>query len=610
MIRLLLFFVAVAAIAWGMSWLADRPGQIFINWQGREVEVSVFHAVIALATLLGLVVLVWSVLRQLMHSPTAISNNFKRRAQKRGIDALSTGIIAIGAGDQELATRYAAQARRSMPHEPLTDLLRAQAAQLAGDHATARRIYEAMLASPDTEQLGLRGLFLEATKQGETEAARQLTQRAVKLNPKLDWAVNALFELQCKDENWASALSTLSIARKNGHADKKVAARRRAVLLTAQAQEAEEGDMDHALQLALEANKLADDLVPAAEIAGRLLASKGNTAKAASVLTKTWRRSPHPDLAIAYAFARPGDSPQDRLKRVKDLAALSPHNIESPIAVAQAMIEAHDWKGAREALEPLLEKRLTQRVCTLMARIEGGEYGDRGRVREWLARAVNAPRDPAWTADGYVSDTWAPISPISGELDAFEWKVPVEPLDKKSTALMLEELLPLARGDDQLLEAGQTKRDAVDAEPVDVGDLQTIGAPHKREVVTKTVIAKEPLKAHGIETVATPETSTTAGVKLNEPDGKSGSNEKRKKSVERNNDDGGDTPSHPTTQAESPHQLQGSQSATSSTAHPRTSAANRTFVSPRAAGEAGPRVVQNERAPTPPPALGLAPAKG
>ena len=61
-----------------------------------------------------------------------------------------------------------------------------------------------------------------------------------------------------------------------------------------------------------------------------------------------------------------------------------------------------------------------------MARIEGEQHGHTGRVREWLARAVNAPRDPAWTADGVVSDRWAPVSPVTGALDAFRWRVPVE----------------------------------------------------------------------------------------------------------------------------------------------------------------------------------------
>ena len=39
---------------------------------------------------------------------------------------------------------------------------------------------------------------------------------------------------------------------------------------------------------------------------------------------------------------------------------------------------------------------------------------------------MRAPRDPAWVADGYESDHWLPVSPVSGRLDAFEWRAPVE----------------------------------------------------------------------------------------------------------------------------------------------------------------------------------------
>ena len=176
-----------------------------------------------------------------------------------------------------------------------------------------------MLASPDTEQLGLRGLFLEAQREGEQEAARQFAERALKLNPKLDWPVEALFDLQCRAGDWQGALDTLAIARRSGLIDKTVANRRRAVLLTAQAQAAEDTAADKALELALEAHRLAPDLVPAAAIAGRILASQGNTPRAARVLLKTWRLAPHPDLAAAYAYARPGDSPRDRLNRVRHL---------------------------------------------------------------------------------------------------------------------------------------------------------------------------------------------------------------------------------------------------------------------------------------------------
>jgi HemY protein len=440
MMRIIAFLIIILAAAAGLHWLADRPGTIVVEWQGYIAETSVFRALIILAVAIGLAVLAWSALRALWSSPALIGRFLDRRRQQRGLGALSGGMIAIGAGDGSLALRYAGQARKALPNEPLTHLLRAQTAQLVGDRATSRRIFEAMLSSPDTEQLGLRGLFLEAEREGEWEAARQFAERALKRNPRLAWPVEALFDLQCRAEDWEGALSTLAIGQRYNLIDKAVAARRRAVLLTAQAQAAEDGAADKALELAREAHRLAPDLVPAAAIAGRVLAAQGNTPRAARVLLKTWRLSPHPDLAAAYAYARPGDSPRDRLNRMRHLARLTPHDSEGPIALAIAAIEAREWEEARAALEPLLDGRLTQRVAALMARIEGEEHGDAGRVREWLARAVNAARDSAWTADGVVSDRWAPVSPVTGALDAFRWRVPVEAIDKPAGALLSAKL--------------------------------------------------------------------------------------------------------------------------------------------------------------------------
>ena len=444
MIRLVLYFLAILAAAAGLHWLADRPGTIVIAWQDYVAETSVFRAFVILLLVIGVAIAIASTLRWLWSSPASIAGLLQRRRARRGLDALSSGMIAVGAGDRALALRYAGQARKALPNAPLTHLLRAQVAQLTGDLATARRIFEAMLASPDTEQLGLRGLFLEARREGATEASRQFAERALALNAKLGWPVEALFDLQCRAGDWQGALDTLAIGRRHNLFDKAVANRRRAVLLTAQAQPAEDTEPDRALAAAQEAHRLAPDLVPAAAIAGRILASQGNTPRAARVLLKTWRLSPHPDLAATYAYARPGDSPRDRLNRMRHLCRLTPNAIEGPIALAVTAIEAREWDEGRSALEPLLAGRVTQRVCTLMARIEGEQHGHAGLVREWLARAVNAPRDAAWTADGVVSDRWAAVSPVTGAFDAFRWRVPVEPVDGPAGALLaakMEELV-------------------------------------------------------------------------------------------------------------------------------------------------------------------------
>jgi HemY protein len=73
-----------------------------------------------------------------------------------------------------------------------------------------------------------------------------------------------------------------------------------------------------------------------------------------------------------------------------------------------------------------------------MARVEAGE-GNKGREREWLARAIRGPRDRAWIADGYISDRWLPVSPVTGAVDAFEWKAPVDAIGRGDATLLIEE---------------------------------------------------------------------------------------------------------------------------------------------------------------------------
>ena len=203
--------------------------------------------------------------------------------------------------------------------------------------------------------------------------------------------------------------------------------RQRAVLLTARALASEDKDRDTIKALVLEAARLAPELVPAAALAGRLLSDAGEPRKAGKIIEAAWRRNPHPDLAEIYAHLRIGDSARDRLMRVQSLARAPAAHIEGSLAIARAAIDAREFAIARSALAPLIVQP-TRRVAMLMAELEEAEHSDVGRAREWMTRAMRAGGDPAWTADGFVSDHWLPLSPVTGRLDAFEWKVPVAEL--------------------------------------------------------------------------------------------------------------------------------------------------------------------------------------
>jgi len=171
-------------------------------------------------------------------------------------------------------------------------------------------------------------------------------------------------------------------------------------------------------------------------------------------------------VAEAYAAVKPGDTVRDRLKRMRRLADLRPDVAESGLAVARAAIDALDWPAARAALRPLAELRPSERLCLLMAEIEEREHGDQGRVRVWLTRAMSAPRDPAWVADGHVFDRWAPVSPISGRVGAFEWKVTKEPSSGRTPLQIEAEKIALAPPPpaSAVVEA-EPPADSIDAEP-------------------------------------------------------------------------------------------------------------------------------------------------
>jgi len=164
--------------------------------------------------------------------------------------------------------------------------------------------------------------------------------------------------------------------------------------------------------------------VPAAALAGRLLAEGGQLRKAVRVIDRAWRANPHPELAQAYAELRSGESAREKLKRIEALAKKVPGHIEGALATARAALGAQEFAKAREALKPYLTAP-TKRIALLMAELERTERNDVGRAREWLARAVHAAPDPEWTADGHVSKHWLAASPVSGRLDVFEWRVPL-----------------------------------------------------------------------------------------------------------------------------------------------------------------------------------------
>lgn len=475
MLRIVLFLVLIALAGAGAAWVADQPGDVVLTWGGFRASPSIPVFVLCLGIFAVLIVLLWSILTVIWRMPGRMRRRRHEKRHARGRHAITHGLLAIGQGDTALARRHAEAARRHAPNDPLALLLHAQSAQLDGNRDEAQRAFRAMAERDDTRLLGLRGLFIEAQRADDAVGAVTIAEEAIKLSPSSTWASHAVLGFRCARGDWSGALAILDSNLSAGLIDKQGYRRQRGVLLTARALELETMDRDVARESVMEAVKLAPTLVPAAVLAAKFESEAHQVRRAMKLVEAAWLANPHPDLADAYAHVKLGDAARQRLQRVETLAAKTPADkaghVEGQLAIARAAIDASKFARAREVLAPYVNDP-TQRVALLMAELERTEHGDGGRARAWTLRAVRARHDPAWTADGYVSDRWRPVSPVTGRLDAFQWQTPVAslPSDKGTT-------IESSAFEEAMLAAPPPKRVTVaseaPAEPAVIAPVQT-----------------------------------------------------------------------------------------------------------------------------------------
>ncbi|GGA36237.1 heme biosynthesis protein HemY [Pelagibacterium lentulum] len=426
MTRLVLYLVASLVLALGAAWLIAMPGTVSIEVANYRLEPGLGTSIALILGLIVVSILVWAIIRRVIEAPGRLARHTERKKQAAGVEALSDGLIALQAGEYSKARMLARDARAKLPGNSAAQLLEARAELALGDLPSAREHYRALISDPKTALAALAGLYEQANTQNRPKAALTFARKAVMLAPSLDWASNAVFNDLAARGAWADALEMSISLPARTKAQKEAKKRRQGVLETALAHAIEDTEPEAALNHAQAALRSIPNFVPAALIAARIHINRGDTRKASWLLTKVWRATHHRDVATLYAHVTPGSSALERLKRMKTLVeADATSEPAAAMTLARAAIDAHEWSLARNALAPYSADAPTQTICTLMAEIEEGQSGDQGKARAWLARAITAPRDPVWTADGITADQWAPTSPITGQLDAFEWKVPV-----------------------------------------------------------------------------------------------------------------------------------------------------------------------------------------
>ena len=425
--RTLWLFIKIAVVVAAAVWVVQHPGSVSVDWLGWRIEASVGVALLAGLVILAVVALAYATWRALRRTPRSILRARRERRRAAGYQALTEGLVAVAAGDPAAARRHARKADGLLNDPPLTLLLSAQAAQLSGDAAAAKRDFEAMLDRPETEFLGLRGLIVQALKDGDEDAARALAHRAYALRPTTPWVLETLIDLHSKAGDWRETQKYLIEAQRGNVVTRTEAAIQEAALLAERARAAAAaGNDDEALEQVRRAHDLDPALAPATVLLARRVAAAGRTRRARKLVEAGWAAGPHPSLVPVYLDFVGATTPLDRYSAVRNLVEEIPAHTESHMALATAAADASLWGEARHQIDDIPDHDRTERVWRLRARIAEADPADESSAPGWRDGAAEAAPDPAWVCRecGTVSDEWMGVCGNCGTLAGVVWAPP------------------------------------------------------------------------------------------------------------------------------------------------------------------------------------------
>ena len=428
MIRALFVFALIGAILFAGNWLLDHPGNVSIALPGFfAIEWSFAWAMTLLGAALVLAIVAAVVLYLVIAAPWHLSRGFERRRREKGQQAISLGMVAVAAGDRQEAQKQAGRATGFLPNQPMTTLLAAQSAQLNGDNEAAQQFFSQLAEQPEAAFLGLRGLWMQAMKDGRSRDALHFAKLAHDQQPNSVWVLDSLFDLQTRLGQWEEAHKTLAaLGRTKSQPAKQLERDGALVDIECSRLAAAAGDKTRALGAAESALKKLSDFAPAAAQVAAMHIANGRRGKAEKVLEDTWKADPHPMLADIYRGVVDQVSADKQLNLAKNLADKRPNHPESRFLVAAFAMAAEQWGEARKAVEPLTRQHPDARVCRLMAEIEMHGFNDADAAREWLARSASASPEPAWVCSetGAVQADWSAVCDESKLFGTLEWRVP------------------------------------------------------------------------------------------------------------------------------------------------------------------------------------------
>ena len=399
--------IKILAISLLVAIISNQEGSTKLEWIGWKMEVPTSILIGGLIILIMIILWVYNLWRMIINLPSKIFSMIRENKQKSGYNALAYGLVASSAGDVESAQKYAAQAERLLDNKDLTEMLSAHAAHLSGDKNAALEYFNSLSERKNTKfhgQLGLMRLAIESNNHGEALNRARIASNIQPRNPKLN---SMLVMMEAKHENYEKSIEALQKARRIGSIEETRAQQLAASLYTKiglkTLEENELNEAEKSLSLALREKT---DFVPAVIALSKIFIGKENQRKALSILSKTWKVQPHPEIAKTLKLIWKNERSSSN---IANLINLTDDNAKAQARyiIADEAISAGLTGEAKDQLNKVLSEEYNATYYQLKSRL-AYKSDDKTTSNQELEKALNAPPSQRWgcSSCGITAETW------------------------------------------------------------------------------------------------------------------------------------------------------------------------------------------------------------
>ena len=349
----------------------------------------------------------------------------KIKAKERGYNSFVNGMLALANKDYKRAISESKNVSKYLGGSPsLSLLLKSEVFKFEKNNVELNKIYEEMVKSEPTMNLGFRGLMEQYLKAQDYHHAFIYGEKLFNNNPYIEKIYDTLVNIIAKTNNWQQLLLLSDKAYSKKIIDKNTYSENKSIALYEISKVKQLSDPKDATSLMKKALNLRKNFPPYIKLYLELLTQQKEYNIAKKYFKKAWKENPHPEYK--YLLINLADNLKiSILELASYVTSSSLENNESKILLVESAIQEQKWERARKDIRSLLDVEPSREVCLLMAKIEDGDSQDIQKVNSWTLRSERGETKDIWicSISNNSQNYWSAVSE-GGYFNTLQWKKP------------------------------------------------------------------------------------------------------------------------------------------------------------------------------------------